>query len=220
MDDNSPGFPCHPSLLPQYSTYIFITKLFTSKPSSVYPNSRVPSISYRISTWHTLVYTEHSMVPQKKWSKILSYRWILLIHRTSIQCCQTFCAIMSKHGSSQSRNVWTQHIFCSLLIIEWWEGNKMNINKQEQWKTQSIHLSTLGRLLRIWGMQTVSWLDVDSVLCGEDSLPIVLQGPWIPFQHILICPLYPLTIFNGLWGICCPLRMYFFLACFLVEESF
>ena len=32
----------------------------------------------------------------------------------------------------------------------------MNINNQEQWKTQSIHLSTLGRLLRIWGMQTVS----------------------------------------------------------------
>ena len=138
-----PRFPYHPSLFPQYSTYIFITELFTSKPPSVYSNSRVPSVSYRISTWHTLVYREHSMVPQKKWSKISSYHWILLIHRTPIWCSATFFAIMSKYGSSQSRNVWTQHIFCSLLIIEWWKGNKMNINKQEQWKTGSIHLSTL-----------------------------------------------------------------------------
>lgn len=65
-----PGFPYHPSLFPQYSTYIFITELFTSKPPSVYSNSRVPSVSYRISTWHTLVHREHSMIPQKKWSKI------------------------------------------------------------------------------------------------------------------------------------------------------
>ena len=143
MDDNGPRFPYHPSLFPQYSMYIFMTELFTSKPPSVYSNSSAPSVSYRISTWCTLVYREHSMVPQKKWSKISSYRWILLIRRTTIWCSATFCAIMSKYGSSQPGNIWTQHIFCSLLILAWWKGNKMNINKQEQWKTRSIPSSSL-----------------------------------------------------------------------------
>lgn len=80
------------------------------------------------------------------------------------------------------------------------EGNKMNINKQKQWKTGAFsRLLCLGRFLR---MRYADYYLIRHGFCplGKDSLPIVLQDPWIPFQHILICPLYPSTIFNGPLG--------------------
>lgn len=116
MDDNGPRFLYHPSMSPQHSTYIFITELYINKPPSTYSNLRVPSASYRNSTRYTLIYREHSMVPQEKWSKISSYHLILLKMQNIHMILNNYTTV-SKYGSSQSRNVWTKHVFCSLLII-------------------------------------------------------------------------------------------------------
>lgn len=65
-------------LFPQHSTHSFITNPFINKSSSIYSNLSVPSVTWRNSTWYTLIYRKRSWVPQEKGPKILYHHDILL----------------------------------------------------------------------------------------------------------------------------------------------
>lgn len=157
-----------PSLLfPQHSTYTFITNSFTNKPSSMYANLRVPSVSQRNATWYTHIYTKHSGVPQEKLSRFRT----IMVFCPKPQISIWYSPTVQLCPEMNELNIYFAH---PPLCNDGREITLSRIIRNNGTQTAAICLLSLGRLLRAWDVECyliIHWL------CCRDFPPIVLQGP-------------------------------------------